>query len=454
MIDGFSSVADILPQGNELHTFEELSEWIEERKNSQSVSIRQIGLSVCNPWFYDESSGQIRNPQGSFFQITGLRASFPDGSFAEQPIILQKEIGFLGIICKKINGAWHFLMQAKIEPGNINYVQISPTLQATKSNFTRKHGGREPAYLQYFVHMQPGDILVDQIQSEQSSRFLGKRNRNVIIKTEEDIPETPSHRWMTLRQLKAFMRLDNYINMDTRTVLSCIPYVFLSECLQGYPEDYVSSVRRVDRQTMVSLYLRINNYKMFRAPVLSLIPLKQLSLWQMTDAGISHRSAFPFRIIFCALEIEGREVTRWNQPLFAAEGDAVFGLLCCRTNGQIEILVQLKPEIGCFDAIELGPTVQEEYRSPVPRDETSQYFFRHIARCPATIDVVLSEEGGRFYREQNRNIVVFANKEEVPFDENRYVWAGIGTLNAMTQINNCLNIQLRNLLMLLSMYNN
>ena len=34
-------------------------------------------------------------------------------------------------------------MQAKIEPGNINKIQLSPTIQATKSNFTQKHGGRK-----------------------------------------------------------------------------------------------------------------------------------------------------------------------------------------------------------------------------------------------------------------------------------------------------------------------
>ena len=44
-------------------------------------------------------------------------------------------------------------------------------------------------------------------------------------------------------------------------------------------------------------------------------------------------------------------------------------------------------------------------------------------------------------------------KDDVPYDPTRYVWAAVGTLNVMTQINNCLNIQLRNLLTLLYMYN-
>jgi oxidase EvaA len=45
-----------------------------------------------------------------------------------QPIINQPEVGYLGFIVKKINGVMHFLIQAKIEPGNVNCVQLSPTI--------------------------------------------------------------------------------------------------------------------------------------------------------------------------------------------------------------------------------------------------------------------------------------------------------------------------------------
>ena len=34
----------------------------------------------------------------------------------------------------------------------------------------------------------------------------------------------PNFKWMTLGQIKRLMKKDNIVNMDTRTVLSCIPY--------------------------------------------------------------------------------------------------------------------------------------------------------------------------------------------------------------------------------------
>lgn len=122
-----------------------------------------------------------------------------------------------------IGGILYFLMQAKIEPENINKVQISPTIQATKSNFIQLHGGRKLAYLDYFVNANKYEIIVDQIQLEQSARFYKKRNRNIIIKVNEEIEVLPNHKWMTLGKIKELMKYDNLVNMDTRTVLSCIP---------------------------------------------------------------------------------------------------------------------------------------------------------------------------------------------------------------------------------------
>ena len=197
----------------------DILKWILERNKNTTVEINKINLSSCSPWFYDNNKGSIHNQNNSFFSIYGCR-----NFNIEQPIILQDEIGYLGIICKEFNGVMHFLMQAKIEPGNINCVQISPTIQATKSNFTQKHGGNKPPYLDYFLNASQYEIVVDQIQSEQSSRFYKKRNRNIIIRVEEDIPILQNFCWMTLGQLKRLMREDNLVNMDTRTVLSCIPF--------------------------------------------------------------------------------------------------------------------------------------------------------------------------------------------------------------------------------------
>ena len=455
MIAGFEKLMTFETDSESVHTTEEILSWLKERKENQYVSINRISLSECTPWYYDESEGMIRNEQGSFFRISGIREYRKD-NVVEQPIIIQDEIGFLGIICKQINGIWHFLMQAKIEPGNINYVQLSPTIQATKSNFTMKHGGRRPLYLDFFINMRPEDTLVDQIQSEQSSRFLGKRNRNVIIKTEEDIKETDSHKWLTLKQIGNLMKYDNLVNMDTRTVLSCLPLVFLRDDLTGYSDRFLRSVQDVERNSVIELYSRLNDLKMFGTSSRELVSLFSMKQWRMIENRFECIHNYPFSVIFCHLEIEGREVTDWNQPLFAAQGSAVFGLICCEDNGVLKLLVSVKPEIGCFDFAEIGPSVQEEAGfNHDERDSVASFFFEQLTAGNGIIyDVMLSEEGGRFYQEQNRNVIMMVDKDQLIIEKKKYVWVTIGTLDALTQINNCLNIQLRNLLSILYMHNN
>ena len=202
---------------------QDILDWITKLNSEIYVSMHKNRLEDSDFWFYDEAAGEIVNKNRSFFRITGMQRIAGGEVIEEQPIIIQDEIGYLGIICREFDGEMHYLMQAKIEPGNINKIQLSPTIQATKSNFTQKHGGKRPAYLDYFINASKYKIIVDQIQSEQSSRFFRKRNRNIIIEVDEDIEVLKSHKWMTLEQIKALMRYDNIVNMDSRTVLSCLP---------------------------------------------------------------------------------------------------------------------------------------------------------------------------------------------------------------------------------------
>ena len=110
-------------------------------------------------------------------------------------------------------------MQAKIEPGNINQVQLSPTFQATKSNYMQVHRGEKPYYCDYFLSNKY-EVIFDQLQSEQGSRFIKKRNRNIIIEVEDEVPVYENFRWISLDEIFQLLRIDNILNMDTRTVLS------------------------------------------------------------------------------------------------------------------------------------------------------------------------------------------------------------------------------------------
>ncbi len=439
----------------------EIDEWIQKLNETTNVEIHKIPLKQSDFWYYDEADGCIRNKNGSFFVIKGIQRKGKDQILSEQPVILQNEIGYLGILCKEIDGVLNFLMQAKIEPGNLNQIQLSPTIQATKSNFTQKHGGKKPKYLDYFINAYQHTIVVDQIQSEQSSRFYKKRNRNIIVMVDEDVPLEKNFKWMTLGQIKRLMRKDNIVNMDTRTVLSCIPYYNheLSEEELLEMEQQVNdkalfrSVFKANDQTIIPrIFQSINNIKMFEDVSDEIVPLSALSSWHEVNNEIVCRREHDFKVIFCDIMIEGREVTQWTQPLFEATGIALFGLFTCIDQGIRKFFVKVKKEIGCFDLVELGPSVQlEPSLMNVEHDEVTALLVTKLKQQDRVLhDVLLSEEGGRFYHEQNRNVIIEINKNELAAkEENGCFWVDYKTLNTLIQVNNVLNIQLRNLLSLL-----
>lgn len=440
----------------------EILEWVEQRNATVKVRIDKTDFEKDGFWYYNEEEGCICNRNHSFFSVCGYQRIEEGKVIIEQPIIIQNEIGYLGILCKKIDGVLHFLMQAKIEPGNINKIQISPTIQATKSNFTQKHGGAKPPYLDYFMNAEQYHIVVDQIQSEQSSRFYKKRNRNILVELGEDVEVEvlPSHKWMTLGQIKELMKIDNLVNMDTRTVLSCIPYsteqltasekAEIRSCFKD--EALYCSMFEPSRENLIPiLYRYINNYKMFAEGETRLVPLHELKDWEFTKDEIRCKHDYDFKVVYCDIEMEGREVKQWTQPLFEAIGIAVFGLFTCVENGVRKFLVHAKPEVGCHDFIELGPTVQMEPSNKSNRkNELEEFFFTKLEEQQGIKkNVLLSEEGGRFYHEQNQNVIIEVEKEETGVLPEGYFWVDYATLNRMVQINNCLNIQLRNLLSLL-----
>lgn len=440
---------------------EELLNWINELNRTTYVDIRKCSINDNDFWFYDDYRGEVLNRKRSFFSIRGMRY-YVDGRFVkEQPMIDQPEIGYLGIICKMFDGVLHFLMQAKIEPGNVNCVQISPTVQATKSNFTRVHGGKFPDYFSYFERSNHYNIIYDQIQSEQGARFYKKRNRNMLMLIDEDIEELPNFRWMTLGQIKQLMSIDNLVNMDTRTVLSGLPLAVektdareKSQIERMFTDKalYRSIFERDITGQLPAAFSKLNNYKMFHDTTVSIVPLNQLVDWQINEYGITCKKKADYSVAYYDIEIAGREVRHWMQPLFTASGMATVGLLTKVEDSVRKFLVRLRPEIGSFDKAEFGPSVQwEPSVNREHHDRIDDTFGKHLEQNEGIMrNVVLSEEGGRFFREQNRNVIMEIGTEELNDLPEDALWVDYATLNFLTQSNNYLNIQLRNLLSLLN----
>lgn len=451
-------IHSLLTTDNPFNSTEELREWIEQRNREVHVDVSLIPFNEMEGWHVDED-GSLRHNSGKFFSIEGIHIETDYGKTPswDQPIINQPEVGYLGILTKEMNGVLYFLMQAKIEPGNVNCVQISPTLQATKSNYSRVHKGKKPAYLDYFVNVKPENVLLDQLQSEQGARFLRKRNRNIIIKVDEEVEVLPDFRWMTLGQIKNFMSVDNMVNMDTRTVLSGIDFtdyispMTASLTMSEFGRGLIKSAQTTSGvTTMRQLLSWLTGLKAKYDLIVKTKPIDKLQGWHRSETEIANDKGKFFRIIGVKVSISSREVTSWCQPLVQPMQQGLCAFIIKKKGGVWHFLVQAKMECGNYDVLELAPTVQsltDNFRAY--SGEGRATFTDYVLETPKEriiYDVLQSEEGGRFYREQNRNMIVVADDNFPSELPERYRWMTLGQIYRFLKFNNYINIQARSLL--------
>lgn len=462
-----------MSHGN-FQTTDQILGWMKSQNEEVVSNIMQIPISELRGWSYRDD--RIRHNSGKFFSIDGIhiRTNYRNTPEWDQPIINQPEIGFLGFIVKKFNGVLHFLLQAKIEPGNLNIVQLSPTLQATRSNYTRVHGGKAPTYLEYFNGEKDVLILVDQLQSEQGARFLHKRNRNIIVEVGEDeeLEVKEGYIWASLGQIKELLRYPNVVNMDSRTVISCINFGSYSEhslrlldavkrmngIHSSKPDSFLYSVLSGDNHLneLQDIIQWITSLKFKYELDVTPVGISEMKNWIYDGNTIHHESGKYFDVMGCRVEIGNREVVSWDQPMVRSAQEGLMGFIVKKINGIYHFLVQAKLESGNFDIVEMAPTVQcltGNYRKG--KNEYTIPYLEQILNAPKDkiwYSSYQSEEGGRFFQEQNLNIIVEVG-EEFPIEvEENYCWLTLNQMLSFVTYNNYLNIAARSLLSAISFY--
>jgi oxidase EvaA len=441
--------------------------WYLAQKNEKGFETRVVPLSDVDGWEYGESPRMLYHRSGRFFALVGVRVETTFGPVKswDQPIIHQPEIGILGFLTRKFEGIPHFLVQAKREPGNINVLQLAPTVQATWSNYTRVHKGKDTPYLEFFTSSMRSRTLLDHLQTEQGSRFLGKRNRNMIVETTHDVEVNDPYRWMTLGQIKALMHVDNVVNMDARSVLSLIPLVNLDGCLdpcglgswwealgqRGLALCSSTSNTGQEHSSMEEILAWLNNLKTRHSMNVSRVPLDQMRHWTADDASIRHETGQHFSVIGLDVEACCRETLRWSQPILHHPRRGLRGFLLRTINGVLHFLARASLEPGSHNGVEVGPTVScsdcrerlggrlaprllEHFIDPKPEDV--------FHRC------VQSEEGGRFHHFENEYLFLQA-PPDMPHPGPHYRWMSLGQLLRLARHGH-VNMEARNLLSCLS----
>lgn len=199
--------------------------WREGHRNSIQFKSELIGLDRVRDWSRDEQ-GNIRHRSAQFFALEGARieaGNVREVSSWDQPIITQPDGGLLGMIARETaERGIEFLLQAIAECGNIDVLQLGPSIQSTWSNIRRAHSGKQPPMLEVFTAKAGVRIVYRADHNEEGGRFWKKSNQNIIAFLDDERAIETSLKmfyWASLSQIKELALMDNVLNPFVKTIL-------------------------------------------------------------------------------------------------------------------------------------------------------------------------------------------------------------------------------------------
>ncbi|MFF1925198.1 NDP-hexose 2,3-dehydratase family protein [Streptomyces sp. NPDC058221] len=416
---------------------EAVLDWFAARNRSASARIREVPLSELQGWSIAPETGNLRHDSGKFFSVGGIAVKHRAGTPAQwtQPIIHQPEVGVLGILVRVVDGALQCLMQAKLEPGNHNGVQLSPTVQATRSNYQRVHGGFAVPYLEHFFDAPPHRTLVDVLQSEHASWCHRKRNRNMVVLVDEDVEVREGFRWFTVGQIHQLLARDGLVNMCSRTVLAC-----LLGC--HAPRDDTPGAH-----STAELLRWVNATRAECTASTDLIPFTDIEGWDTPAGAAAQTPGRTFDIVGVDVKMGDREVAQWNQPLLRPRKRGIAAFIVKPVRGIPHALVHARFEPGNLQNIELSPTV-EAADGAAPAGERP-LFLDDVLRAPRErrlFDTEMAEEGGRYMHARSRHLVVAAQEDDFTDTPQDYRWISLPQMSRLLRHSHYWGISARSLI--------
>jgi len=396
-----------------------IKKWVENRRKKTFFLVKKKEIFSLQKWKCDKR--KIYHTSKKFFQVLGIRiiSNFFKNVTWDQPLLSQNEIGILGIIRRLYSGKIQYLMQAKAEPGNINKLQLSPTVQATKSNYSQVHRGKKVKYLNYFAHLKGKETLVNSLQTEQGGRYLFKHNRNLIINTNKHIKLDQNYIWLSKQDIINSANQNNLLNMDSISVFSC----GIKKNINENPEISLSKIHTWFNKLKKKYFIKRK-----------IIPLSKMKSWNYNKKNIIHKNKKYFSIIGLNIKTNSREISEWEQPIIHEISTGLSGFIIKKINSTVHYLVRFslkpglkKPSLTCTvrTSDEKSCLNEKNYTSLKDNDLMKfflkEYFVKNN-KGKIMYNKIQSDEGGRFYHAQSKNMVVQVHEKEAIRLNDNYTW--------------------------------
>lgn len=221
-----SFLYSVLSGDNHLNELQDIIQWITSLKFKYELDVTPVGISEMQNWIYDGNT--IHHESSKYFDVMGCRVEIGNREVVswDQPMVRSAQEGLMGFIVKKINGIYHFLVQAKLESGNFDIVEMAPTVQCLTGNYRKGKNEYTIPYLEQILNAPKDKIWYSSYQSEEGGRFFQEQNLNIIVEVGEEFPieVEENYCWLTLNQMLSFVTYNNYLNIAARSLLSAISF--------------------------------------------------------------------------------------------------------------------------------------------------------------------------------------------------------------------------------------
>jgi oxidase EvaA len=175
-----------------------------------------------------------------------------------------------------------------------------------------------------------------------------------------------------------------------------------------------------------------------------LIGLDEVRDWSRDAQGnVRHKTGQFFGVEGVRIESgDLREVASWDQPIYTQPEGGILGLVARETAEHgVQFLLQAKAEPGNLGVLQLCPTIQSTWsnirrahagkRPPMVEVLTAETGVRIVYRAEH------NEEGGRFWRKSNENVIVFVDDEGViETDLKMFCWTSLSQIKELALMDN------------------
>jgi oxidase EvaA len=226
-VTGFGKdlLASAVAFDNAMHSMDTLNRWLIDAKGRYRLDAKSIPLAEVRNWMITED--EIVHETREHFSVIAVSVEAGQREVRRwtQPLLKDASRGLHGFITQKHASILHFLVQAKVEPGNFDVVDLAPTISRSNVDFLRGRTSGIP-FLDRLLAAPPEEVRYSVIQSEEGGRFFQMENHNTIIEIDKsDALDLPDHyTWMTLGQLLQFLERGS-LSVDARTLLSCLSWI-------------------------------------------------------------------------------------------------------------------------------------------------------------------------------------------------------------------------------------